>query len=246
MAGENQTGGNTQPPEAKPVVLKEGEVVVSQAMLAQVLAKQQDTEIEMEKMKLKNAGLEELFAQGKDKDDPTGEKKLRERKNYTPAFRTVTLKKFSVDEDPEHAKIVVGWTNRGSYRKVDRSGVAPEIVNYLDIILLDDEKTEDGKLKAYSVPLLTLLEAEEVTCKVLEMKDYKGEQFRPSYPPTGFGEKKVGTGEVIRITSWSPEHGLIETGEEIDGWVGFTDLSLILQIPGRPEPLEIDQKYVNA
>lgn len=249
MVAENNNngagGGSTQPPEEKKVVLKEGQVIVDQAMLAKVLEGQADQEKKMADLEAKNAGLEALF-EANQGADTNGEKKLRERKNFTPAFRTVTLKKYPIKGDVEKLGYVIGWTNRGAYQKVDRSGIAPQIIDYIDIVFLGQERDAAGKLEAESVPLLSLINAQEVNCKVLEMKDYAGQPFRLSYPPTGFGEKKMPTGEAIRITSWDPQHGLVETGEEIDGWVGFTDLTLVIQIPGVQDPLEIDQKYVNV
>lgn len=249
MADENNkpgaAGGSTQPPEKNMVEVKKGQVLVDESTLAKVLEGQAEMEKKVADVEAKNAGLEALF-EAQNGADTNGENKLRKRKDFTPAFRTVTLKKYPIKGDVEKLGYVIGWTNRGAYQKVDRSGVAPQIVDYIDIVFLGQERDAAGKLEAESVPLLSLINAPEINCKVLEMKDYEGKPFRLSYPPTGFGEKQMPTGEPIRITTWDPQHGLIETGEEIDGWVGFTDLTLVLQIPGVAEPLEIDQKYVNV
>lgn len=217
------------------VTLKKGEVVVSQETLSAILKRQSEQDIEIENMKAKSAGLEELFGQEKGAET-TGEKKLRERKNYEPAFRTVRLRKYPIGGDVENQKFVIGWTNRGAYEKVDRSGVSPVIVNYIDILFLDEEtmepmRTKDGKLLAESVPVKDLLnQGAPVNCKILERK---------------MESKKIPTGEEINVTVWDPAHGLMQTGEIIDGYVGVTDVTYKLQVPGLVNPLVIDGKYVN-
>jgi hypothetical protein len=235
----------------EPKVLKKGEVAVDGAMLQKVLDKQAEIEIELEQQKAKNAGLEAMFAE----KDPgtTGEKKLREKKSFEPSFRTVTMKKFPVAGDPEKEAIVIGWTNRGAYQKVDKSGVSAQIIDYIDVIYLGQERNAEGKLQAEAVPLLALMGAAEVTCKVLETKDHEGRPVKLRYSPlidTDLSldrpaEKKVETGETIHVASWDPKHGLVDSGEVIDGWVAFTNLTFVLQIPGWPEPVEIDSKFCN-
>ena len=242
--GKTNEGGK----EPTPVVLKEGQVIVDSATLAKVLEGQAALEAQLANETAKREGLEAMFAE-QNPDDASGEKKLRQRKNFEPAFRTVAIKKLQKSDDPEDVGYVIGWTNRGAYQKVDKTGVAPMIVDYIDVIILGDERVTEGEkagtLKAYSVPLLSLINSQEVNCKVLETKDYTGKPFRLSYPPTGQGEKIVATGEEIAVTTFDPKHGLVQTGDMIDGYVGFTDLTFVIQIPGVPEPLEIDAKYVN-
>lgn len=230
--------------EAKKVELKKGEIVVSQDMLTRVMEQAQKAEKAAADATAKAAGLEQLFSE-KDSAPTTGEKKLRERKNFEPAFRTVTVKQFPVAGNVDDMGYVIGWDNRGAYQKVDRTGVAPVVIDYINIIFLGRERNKDGKLQAEAVPLLSLINAPEVNCKILDTKDYLGKPFRLSYPPTGLGEKKMPTGEEISVTVFDPKHGLMETGDTIDGWVGFTDLTYVIQIPGVAEPLEIDSKYVN-
>lgn len=237
---------DTQKKEPEIVQLKDGEVVVDQSTLQSLLEGQAKTEKALEDMRAKNAGLEELFAKGASTTGDEKGPKLRERKNFEPAFRTVTLKKFPIKGDFENQGIVIGWTNRGAYQKVNREGVTPVVVDYIDVIFLGHERSTDGVLQAESVPLLSLLGASEVTCKVLEMKDYEGKPFRLSYPPTGQGEQKMPTGETLQVSSWDPKHGLTQTGEEIDGWVGYTNLTYIIQIPGVADPVEVDGKFLNA
>ena len=256
MAGEKDDK-NTQPPAGgttppEPVVLKKGQIVVDEKTLATVLEKQAVMEKEIEDQKAKNAGLEALMLENKDADT-VGEKKLRERKKFEPAFRTVTMKKFPVAGDPENQGIVIGWTNRGAYQKVDKSGVAAQRVDYIDTLVLGKERGEDGTLQAESVPLLSLLGAPEIVCKIIETKDYEGKPFKLRYSPLvdpdlssdRQGEDKVATGEEIRIKEYDIKHGLMETGDIIDGWVGYTNLTFVLQIPGWAEPVEVDSKYVN-
>lgn len=234
---------NKKDPEI--VELKEGQVVVDQATLTTILQQQAETEKRLADLDAKNAGLLELVEAGKGADT-NGAPKLRERKNFEPAFRTVTLKQYPIAGDIEKLGYVIGWTNRGAYQKVNRDGVSPVVVDYIDVIFLDNERTEDNKLRAESIPLLSLLNASEVTCKVLEMKDYEGKPFRLSYPPTGQGVQIMPTGEEIAISTFDPKHGLVTTGETIDGYVGFTNLTYVIQIPGRAEAVEVDGKFLNA
>lgn len=236
--------------EAKPgdvVELKVGEIVVDQKTLATVLEKQSQMEKDLADKDAKMAGLEEMFAADKGADTTGAEKgKLRERKDHEPQFRTVRVRKYPMAGDVTKMGWVIGWTDRGAYHKVDKTGVSAQLVDWIDIIFLDHEKDGDGKLVAESVPLLDLLnKGEQVHCRVLDIKDYKGLSFKPSYPSTFQAERKVGTGEEIRIKTFDQKHGLMESDEIIDGYVGFTDLRYVVQIPGRSEPFEVDGKYVN-
>lgn len=226
-----------------PVVLKDGEVVVNQQTLTSILEGQASLEKKLADETARREGLEAMFAEKS--TDVMDEKGLRRRKTFDPAFRTVAIKKFQLGEGAEDFRYVIGYTNRGAYQKVDKSGLAPVNVDYIDVILLGDERDENGKLKAVTVPLLTLINSPEVDCKILETKDYTGKPFRLTYPATGQGEKLMPTGEEIAATTFDPKHGLIQTGEMIDGYVGFTDLTFVIQIPGVSDPLEIDSKYVN-
>lgn len=236
--------------EAKKVVLKPGEVIVDQKTLATVLEGQAKIEKELEDQKLKNAGLEEMMRAGSSDDKP------KDRKQFTPAFRTVGIKKMPMMGDHENQGYVVGYTNRGAYQKVDKSGVSAQVVDYIDVIYLGHEYLEkDGKkvLQAESVPLLSLLGAPEAVCKVLEVKDKDGKPYKIRYQPmidpdVGLdreGEDRQYTGEQINVTSWDPKHGLVETGEKIEGWVASTPLTMVIQIPGWPNPVEIDSKFCN-
>lgn len=250
MATGDEKKNTDNPTES--IVLEKGQVVVSEKTLTKVLEDQALLEKRVADAEAKNAGLEELMGEGKD-DDEDGKKKLRERRKFEPAFRTVTMKKFPIAGDSENLGIVIGWTNRGAYQKVDKSGISAQMVDYIDILYLGQERNTDGKLQAESVPLLSLLGASEVVCKILETKDYKGRPFKLRYSPLvdpdlssdREGEQKIETGEVIKIKEFDLKHGLMESGEEIDGYVGYTNLTFVLQIPGISEPVEVDSKYVN-
>lgn len=235
---------NKDPQSPAPVTLKPGEVVVDQKTLTNILEGQAKLETALANETSKREGLEAMFA-SKDTEAAMDEKGLRRRRNFEPAFRTVAIKKLSIGENAEDFRYVIGYTDRGAYPVVDRTGVAPIIVDFIDVILLGAERTDNGKLQSVTVPLLTLINSPEVNCKVLETKDYTGKPFRLTYPATGQGEQLVPTGEEIAATTLDPKHGLVTTGEIIDGFVGFTNLTFVIQIPGVADPLEIDQKYVN-
>jgi hypothetical protein len=221
--------------------LKEGEIAVDAKQFQEVMERLSSLEGEVETQKGKNAGLEAMISDAATQ----GSEKLRERPNFEPSFRTVTLKKYPMKGDSDKLGIVIGWTPKGAYQKVDRTGVSPQVVDWIDVIFLDHERDEKGTLQAESVPLLSLLAAPEVVCKVLETKDYKGRPFVPTYPPTGQAEQKIKTGEDISVSVWDPKHGLIQSGEKIDGWVGVTKLTYVIQVPGYSEPIEIDDRYLN-
>lgn len=185
-----------------------------------------DLEIKVAEQEAKNAGLEELFS----KADTSGEPKLREKKNYEPKFRTARLRSYPVAGNIEDKDYIVGITNRGAYQEVDRSGIAPTMVDYVEVIFLRNQKSKDGKIKAEKIKLLDLMNAPQVVCKVLKMERE---------------EKKAKTGEEINVTVFDPQHGLIATGDIIDGYVGYSEITVTLQVPNVVEPVIVDQKYVN-
>lgn len=227
----NKTDSTGPVPGPKTVELKPNEIVVDQKTLQTVLEKQAEIERLREEDQAKIAGLEEMIEAGKGADTQGETAKLRIRKNFEPAFRTIRLRQYPIGGNQEKLGYVVGWTNRGAYQKVDRvSGPVPVMVDYIDILFLDQERV-DGKLVAESVPLLDYLNnGIQKHCKIIDVKKV----VRPE--PTG---------EEITITNWDPQHGLVQTGETIDGFVAYTDITYTLQIPGRAEPVEIDGKYAN-
>lgn len=211
--------------ESKPI---EGEKV---EVPLQVLADMQKQMAELERKvaegEAKNAGLEELFSKGASTE---GEPKLREKKSFEPKFRTVRIRQYEVAGGPQKG-FVVGWTNKGAYQEVDRSGVSPQIVDFIDVIFHGQEKTKDGKIKAEKIKLLDLLnKGSQVHCKILDTKRI---------------DNKIPTGEQINISVFDPQHGLMETGDVIDGYVVISDIKYKIQIPGTVEPVWIDAVFVN-
>lgn len=205
-------------------------VQISEATLKEFMAKMSTLETNDANREAEMEGLRQAVDSAGGADT-VGVPKLREKKNFEPKFRTVRLRKFPIAGDEENMGIVSGWTSKGAYQLVDRTGERPVTVDYLDIIFLGHERDENGKLKAERVKLLDLLNAGEVVvCKILSMKKE---------------EHKVPTGEEIDVTVWDPQHGLMATGDTVDGYVGMTDITYSLQIPGILEPVEIDGQFVN-
>lgn len=214
----------------KTVEIGPGQMVVDSKMLTTVMEQMADLEKKVADSNAKNQGLEELFTQATGDKDPSGNKRLREKKNFEPAFRTVRVRKYPIMGDIENMGYVIGWTDRGAHQKVDRTGVSPQIVDFIDVVFLGHEKDENGKLKAEEIPLLSLLNAPQIHCKILEVK---------------VNPEKVPTGEEISISVFDPKHGLVSTGEIIDGWVAFTNRSYVIQIPGIADPVTVDEKFLN-
>lgn len=178
------------------------------------------------------ARADEAMAMADAKDGVTpGKEKLREKKNHEPKFHTVRLRKYPIAGDHENLGYVVGWTNRGAYQQVDRSGVTPQNVDYIDIIFLGQERNAEGKLQAEKVKLLDFLNGGiQVHCKILDTK---------------INPEKVETGEEIDVTTFDPSHGLMTTGDMIDGFTAFTHRTYTLAVPGIVEPVVVDELYVN-
>lgn len=210
---------------------KEDSVVeVPLKLLTQMQEQMADLERKVADGEAKAAGFEELAAKVA---EAQGEKKegLRERKSFEPKFRTLRLRKYPIAGDPENLGYVVGWTNRGAYQVVDKTGVSPVIVDMIDIVFLGSEKTKEGKLKAEQVKLLDLMnKGIFVHCKILETKKES---------------IKTPTNEEIDITMFDPAHGLVTTGEKIDGYFAQDEIKYKIQIPGIAEPVWIDATYAN-
>jgi hypothetical protein len=207
---------------------KEKMVSVPSKMLTEIQEQMAAQDKKIADMEAKNAGLEELFQKGASTE---GSEKLRQKKTFEPKFRTVRIRKFPIAGNEENLGYVVGWTNKGAYQEVDRSGISPQVVDYIDIIFHGQERTKEGKLKAEKVRLLDLFnKGVQVHCKILDVKKEP---------------RQVPTGQEINVTTWDPQHGLVDTGEKVDGWVGFTDMTYTIQIPGIPDPVVIDALFVN-
>lgn len=200
-------------------------VEVPQKQLTEIMEKISALEIANADKDAKIAGLAAM------QDAPAvGETPLRQKKTFEPAFRVARLKKLPFNGDPEDMRIVTGWTNRGSYQKVDRSGVAPELIDYMQVIFLGHEKDKDGKLQAFEVRTLDLYNAQPIICKIDK------EEVNKTKKPTG---------EIIPVVTYDPKHGNVLTGETVDGWVEEADVTLTLNVPGIPEPVKINSKFAN-
>lgn len=208
---------------------EEKTIEVPEALLVGMQEQMAELERKVAEGEAKNAGIEEILAKGV----PTNEEqKLREKKSFEPKFRTVRMRKYPIAGDDTNLGWVVGWTNKGAYQEVDRTGMSPQIVDYIDIIFLGQEKTEEGKIKAEKVRLLDLMnKGQQVHCKIVETK-------REDIP--------VPTGEEIDVSVFDPQHGLISTGEKVDGYSVFSDIKHKIQIPGVAEAVWVDSLYANS
>lgn len=202
-------------------VEKEEEMIQVPSSLIESIQKQM---LELEKKTVEQdgiiAGLKEM---NDNKGD--GEVKLREKKSYEPKFRTARLRKYPVAGNFDDQDYIVGWSNRGAYQIVDRTGVSPMNVDVMDVIFLRDPK------KAEQVKLLDILnKGTQEHVKIIEIKKRN---------------VVVQTGEEIDVTNWDPAHGLTTTGEKIDGMTTFDDTDYVLQIPGHKDLVTINQKFLN-
>lgn len=197
-----------------------------------ILVKMQESMAEMERKladsDAKIEGIKELSAASA---EAPNEPKLREKKSFEPKFRTVRLRKYPIAGDINNMGYIVGWTNRGAYQVVDRSGITPEKVDMIDVIFYGQEKNENGKIKAEAIKLLDLYNnGLQIHCKILEQKRE---------------DVKVPTGEEIDVTIFDPAHGLVATGDKIDGWVCASEIKMKLQVPGIQDPVWIDSCFCN-
>lgn len=207
--------------DEKMVQVPEKTLIAMQEQMAELERKDAEKDAKM-------AGLEEMFAKGASTE---GEPKLREKKSFEPKFRTVRIRKYPIAGDVNNLGYVVGWTSRGAYQEVDRSGVSPQVVDYIDILFLGQERSEKGKIRAEKVKLLDLFNhGIQVHCKIIDSK------VEP---------KKKPTGEEIDVSVFDPQHGLVATGDKIDGFVTYSDIVYTIQVPGQDKPVEIDATFVN-
>ena len=212
----------------KPEGDEEEKVPVPMSQLVKLQEDLASMERAREEDRAKIAGLEEMFAKGAGTD---AEPKLREKKNFEPKFRTVRIRKYPIAGDFNNQGYIVGWTNRGAYQEVDRNGVTAQVVDFIDVIFLGQEKTPEGKIKAEKIRLLDLYnKGTQVFCKIVKVEEKKHD---------------TPTGETIMVNTFDPKHGLVATGEEIDGYVSHSDLKYTIQIPGVDVETVIDSVYVN-
>lgn len=218
---------NKDPKEPKGKKEDEG-VVVPMKLLQEMQAQIAAQDVKIAEQEAKNAGLEQLFSESQVK----GEAKLREKKTFEPKFRTVRLRKYP--KNGGESEYVIGYTDRGAYEIIDRSGISPEKVNMIEIFFYGEERSKDGKLKAEQVKLLDLMNAPQVVCKVLGDPIIKNHGTNVVVP----------TGEEIDTTVWDPQHGLVSTGDKIDGFVTYSDIKLEVQTPDG-KVIKIDQRFAN-
>ncbi len=208
----------------------DGVVSVPTKLLTQMQEQMAEMEKKLADSDAKTAGLEELFSKQAEAGTEA-QSKLRQKKTFEPKFRTVRVRKYPIAGNPEKLGYVIGWTSRGAYQEVDRTGISPVIVDYLDIIFLGHEKNEKGVLKAEKVKLLDLFnKGIQVHCKIVDVKKE---------------DKIIPTNEEIDVTIFDPAHGLISTGEKIDGFVTHTDLQYKIHIPGVQDEVWVDAEFLN-
>ncbi len=214
--------------EKKP---KSEEVSVPLAVLTKMQEQMAALEITQANLEAKNAGLEAMLNDQK-KADTVGGKELRMKKNFEPKFRTVGIKKFPIAGKIDDMGYIVGWTSRGAYEEVNRSGLTPEVVNFIDVVFLGRETNKEGKKQAEKIKLLDIFnQGVEVFCKIIDEK------------------KKtvaVPTNEEIDVSVFDPAHGMVTTGEKVDGFFTYADIDYLLQIPGVKDPVWVNAQFCNA
>lgn len=202
-------------------------VQVPQADLTKIMESIAESDRKVAELEAQLEGVRQNNAAASTTDEP----KLREKKNFEPKFRTVRIRKYPMAGDYENQGYIIGWSNRGAYQVVDKSGVAPQIVDMLDVQFLGHEKNAEGKLKFESIPLLSMYnKGVQVHCKILDKK------VEPRKEPTG---------EEIDVTVYDPKHGMMATGDKIDGYTAYSDVTYTIQIPGVEGPTVVDETFVN-
>jgi len=207
--------------------MADDETKIKASDLQKVMESIAELERKNAELEAKQAGMSELIGKA-DASEP----KLREKQNFEPKFRTVRIRKYPMKGNYEDLGYVIGWSNRGAYQMVDRtSGIAPTIVDMIDVQFLGHEKDEKGKLQFEAVPLLSLYnKGVQVHCKIIK---------------TERQEVKVPTGEEISVTVYDPKHGMTATGDKIDGWVAHSEITYTIQIPGVEGETKIGELFVN-
>ena len=214
--------------EIKEELKEEKTIKVSAKTILEMQEKMAEQDRKIADMEAKGAGIEEILAKSAEAGDTP---KLREKKSFEPKFRTVRLRKYPIAGDPENLGYIIGWTNRGAYQTVDRSGVSPQIVDMIDVVFLGQEKNAEGKIKAEAIRLLDLYnKGHQVHCKILETKRE---------------EIKTPTGEEIDVTVFDPAHGLVATGDKIDGFIVNSEIKYKLKVPGVDDEVWIDSVFCN-
>ena len=199
---------------------EEAVVEVPVAVLTALQEQMADLERKVADGEAKSAGLEAMVSESAKTND-----KLKEKKSFEPKFRTVRLRKYPIAGDETKMGYVIGWTKKGAYQEYVQTPTGAQLVDYIDIIFHGQEK------KAEKIRLLDLLnKGEQVHCKILETKRE---------------EVKHETGEEIDVSIFDPAHGLINTGEKVDGYYTISDIQYKLNVPGLGE-VWVDSAYTNA
>lgn len=218
-----QGGGNVPP---QPVEM----TTVPASLLIEMQKQMAKNEQDNADLKAKLAGIEVLMEEDK---DTVSEPALRKKKSFEPAFRTVKLRKYPMMKDHNNQGYVVGWTDRGAYEEVTVTPMGPQKILYIDLIFAGHEKNEEGKTQAEKVNYIDFLNNSTVErFKIIESKREPNE---------------VATGEDIDIVVFDPQHGLVSTGEKIDGYTVFTNVQHQVSIPevNNGAPMWIDATYCN-
>ena len=207
---------------------KEVSIKVPASLLQEMQAQIAALEIKANESAARADGLEKIISEG---DKATGGDTLKMKKDFEPKFNTVRLRKYPIAGDVTNLGIVSGWSNRGAYEEVDRNGVSPVIVNFLDICFLDHEKNAKGVLQFEKVKLTDLFnKGVQETYKVLDRK------VTPNIVPTG---------EEINVTIFDPAHGMISTGDKVDGYTAYSDTKIKVAIPGKPDGIWFGAEFLN-
>ncbi len=110
-------------------------------------------------------------------------------------------------------------------KKKETKGVLP------DLEKARDEKCFPVARAIMKVKLLDLFnKGIQVHCKIVDVKKE---------------DKIIPTNEEIDVTIFDPAHGLISTGEKIDGFVTHTDLQYKIHIPGVQDEVWVDAEFLN-
>lgn len=206
-----------------------GVVEVPVAVLAEMQEQMSRMEKDAAERDAKIAGLEEMQSAIAN-PEAIGAKPLREKKTFEPKFRMLRLRKYPIAGKLDDMGIVIGWTSRGAYREIDVNGLTREWVDFIDVIFLGHEKNEKGQIKAEKVKLLDLVNnGVQEWYKILETK---------------VEQRPEPTNEEIDVTIFDPAHGLVSTGDKVDGYTMFTDRTYKVLIPGVGE-VWVDSEFAN-
>lgn len=163
-----------------------------------------------------------------------GKKDIRELESLEAKFKQkkIRLRKVRIlnDKNEDKGGIVIGWTARGAYEVVDKSGPNAVNVNMMDVFFLGGPKD-----KPTTITLKTLMSGEEIWCDEVS-RDVQ--------------IKKHKTGEEIEVMEWDTKTGRgnnqISTGVIIDGYYAIPEGTMALKVPGQEEPVIIDIRFANA